>query len=1003
MEPYTNETRKAVDAIIKGNPDPNIENTVIVFSQSPKHSKSVSLLGPPQHVGTNIFPAFKLLHELVMTQPSPGKIIIVFISDGMDTSGLPLVLTQRLNELGKLPVNSLLLTVGVGAGFPTGLVIDALRPMYHTGDASMQPVIPVSEPDELNWAFCQLEGMLLEQTDGQNTNAVPLSIGETNSNKDLILYVQAKYNECVIKCAMTGRTSRQNYTLIYDTKVFIQAAFEIAKKRLAAERVAKVKDETSEADQKPIQPLVSNILRSTVYSTKACLTSALSAITRLNKLMDECNRGKLLSELSDEAKKELLGGNYVEGKLTLKASKYRSADLSTTKASLLRLLREYQPNEQDWALQDVINLLNQAQYFEDAKNHLQDLIPLLHTLPGILNMLAFVCRTVTFKEPLNTDVLQMNEWLAEVEALPQIISRMTTLDFIKRFNGKYTSHGETINGLLVLGGDQRSPGIFHHVQSFLLFKHPGLFCHTARLALAGSILFFLLGSHEALCPWMHNELQIVQDICSGYPRKALESWHMYVESTANPDFRICLVSESPKLPHHCKCPGLTKFILALYCASNGCLGATPQTFSVEDLKERHQATVVEFLARSRITMIQCMDFNQQDKNEKADAFLTEAWTTEVGQHTAGEEILAASLTLQEARLRFSTMVEIALANDEIMGRWTADAKLTTRTLKTARHYQLSLQRINLAFKNLASICGHGDEVSFTLTKAGLLRALQTANRLQNGYDRFSKPEPTTPLTREEICAITVRFAKDELRKAILHRVDSAAERHYITRHKEQHTDLARVIPTQHIQRFKEDFGLDIGRDWAVNAGGLSNHACCSPKCPHYLDLLNHNIAIPSDVICPRLHQHLGIGTENGPFPAFHKAVSFYTDLKYSPERVVNGVKSGACIADPQLTKANLETFKFLEESGATKMFHHKLDTLKQAKKTKILGHIIKSCEEIDLTGEDTLRSKIATLQLELSTTTWPYDDFKQVFIAKYKKHNRLLGNTPPSHPEWQQQ
>jgi hypothetical protein len=327
--------------------------------------------------------------------------------------------------------------------------------------------------------------------------------------------------------------------------------------------------------------------------------------------------------------------------------------------------------------------------------------------------------------------------------------------------------------------------------------------------------------------------------------------------------------------------------------------------------------------------------------------------------------------------------------------------MTARLLKTAKHYQFSIQRINFAFKNLASICGHGDEVSFALSKAGLLRALQTANRLQNGYERFSKPEPTMALTKDEIHSITMRFAKDQLRRAVLANVESMAEQFYLAHHKESHFGLARIIPAQHIQRFKDEFGLDIAKDWAVNDRGLSNNACCSPNCPHYLDLLNHNPAIPSNVICQRLNQHLMTGTVDGPLTAFHKAVSYFPD--YSPERVQDIIESGACIVEPHPTKADLEGFKRLEISGASRMLSHKMETLKQEKKTKLIRHVMESCKEIKEAGQDTLKEEIAALQSEISSPTWQYEDFKQVFIAKYKKHTRLLGDNPPSHPEWQQQ
>jgi hypothetical protein len=202
--------------------------------------------------------------------------------------------------------------------------------------------------------------------------------------------------------------------------------------------------------------------------------------------------------MPDEAKKELLGRQYVEGRLTNTASKYRSADPSMTINSLKLLLENYKPNDQDARLDDSINLTTQAEYFEDASTHIMHLLSQTNTIHGILKYLSFVCRTVTLKTLIPKEALQMNEWLAEVCKLTQLIPTMSTYDYYERQDESFTSRRETVNCLMVLGGDRNSQGIFHHVQSLLLLNHQGLFIITARLAMAGSELIFLLCSHDTI-------------------------------------------------------------------------------------------------------------------------------------------------------------------------------------------------------------------------------------------------------------------------------------------------------------------------------------------------------------------------------------------------------------------------------------------------------------------------------------------------------------------------
>lgn len=999
MEHYTAQTRQCVTTMMEGNFDLNIKYTVIAFSDKTEYGTNLARFNPPQHSGTQITPAFQQIHNLISRKPLPERIIVVFVSDGMDTATPPEKLKANLNKMGKFPVHSLLFTVGMGKEFPTGLVVDVLRPLYHQGHASIQSVIPVTSPDELHWAFGQLEYLMLEEMNCPNS--IPDSIDESTSIKTLMLYVQAKYNTCVIKCAASGQTAQQNYTLLFDTKTAITEASRIAKEHLRVERT-----QPNEPDTPPVKPLVSNLLKETVYSPKACLTSTLSAITRLNIMLEDASKGRIMSELSDEAKKELLGGQYVEGKLIAVANKYRAANFGTTKNSLLRLLRTYTPNEQDRNLEDPINISSQDEYFEDARQNLQDLIPLTHTLPGILKMLSFVCRTITFREPMPHEALQMNEWLAEVEALPQVIRRMTTYDFFERHNCSYTSRGEKINGLMVLGGDKTSPGIFHHVQSLLLLKHPGLFILTARLAVAGSVVFFLLGSHETIHPWMRQELQLVDAICRGHTRQMLESWHVYVETATKPDFRMCLVTESPKLPPQCKCPGLTKFILALYVASTGGLGTAPRLFSVEELRDRHHALTVEFLARTRIAVATCLDFNAQ---AKADEFMQRAWSAptetidyeaddeEEGttQITVGDAILAASLTLHDAKFRFGTLMDLGLCNEVLVEKATEGAKMTTRPLKAARHYQLSLTRINTAFRNLASLCGHGDEVAFYLPKAVLLAALQTANRHSNGYDRFASHKPLQPIYKDDVAALAAKLAREQLKRSVDATVESVVEIFFTARHKERHSKLARIIPTQHMERFKLEYGLDIAKDWGVNSSGLSNHACCSPECSFYLELLNHNIMIPSSDICPALHQHLMFGTSAQPLPGFHKTVSLHRHV--APDRVVAKIESGECLADPRSADVGstcLKSLRTLEDKAAMTFLQHRLSVIIDEKKTKLIKGLKDKCREILESDGTPLETEVSDLQSEFNASTWPYDDFEQVFLAKYKKYPRLHGSSP---------
>lgn len=137
--------------------------------------------------------------------------------------------------------------------------------------------------------------------------------------------------------------------------------------------------------------------------------------------------------------------------------KHRAAKFGTTKQSLTRFLKSYVPTPRDMATEDPINLSNQAEYFEDSRKHLMDLIPFTHTLVGISELVCFVGRCLELKTPVPFDTLQVNEWLTEVVDMPTIVRTMTTFDFYHTFNCNFESHGEKANMLLILSHNSSSP------------------------------------------------------------------------------------------------------------------------------------------------------------------------------------------------------------------------------------------------------------------------------------------------------------------------------------------------------------------------------------------------------------------------------------------------------------------------------------------------------------------------------------------------------------------
>jgi hypothetical protein len=72
----------------------------------------------------------------------------------------------------------------------------------------------------------------------------------------------------------------------------------------------------------------------------------------------------------------------------------------------------------------------------------------------------------------------------------------------------------------------------------------------------------------------------------------------------------------------------------------------------------------------------------------------------------------------------------------------------------------------------------------------------------------------------------------------------------------------------------------------------------------------------------------------------------------------------------------------------------RLTTSIEEKRIKLLTSVTMRCRQINGENETALVKEIKHLQLEYSAPTWAYDDFKEVFLAKYKKYPRLHGDNP---------
>lgn len=595
-DPFILSIRNEFDCMADRMESPALSFTFHVFSNSVITGRR---LGPMRSLrsGTNIALGFESMISSIKAAPCE-HCIVIFVSDGGDSHGNE----GRRIKLPPLPCKSTLLTVAVGESFPTSLVVNELRVKYHTfGGDSIPLVFPLSaeyESDlemqsEIQWVVSQLE----EIVNSRGTQ-LEYSLGELSAVSDIdCISRQCKrwYNACTIKCmSPQPLTLLEKIELVKSTKEQIKGAEEIMKN--------KTSDQT--------KPLPSNL------RARRPLINLMSIREKLNTLLEQLNKGRLFDELSDVEKQAYLSFGNISGRFLATSIKYNAANFETTKASLLRLVKNYKSTKEDTELVDQINLCSWAEYMEDARSN-PDIFSDIFTLAGVLEGLPFVGRTVELE--LIPDCAQINPWVVSIKSLPMTIKSASTYDLYIQCKGSMESGGVKFNSIVIGGGDPSCSGVFCHLQSFALTKNWLLYFNDSRLAAASMLVVHVLGDGKS-GEWKLEELARARSICDLHTPSNSRWWYDYLNYLKMDEkFRRCLVTESPKLESFMTCPGLGKFLLGTWW-----LVEQGHVFSEQSLLDRFYAVAVELLGRCKLNpnsffTVRCQSSTQSRSNPVIDA------------------------------------------------------------------------------------------------------------------------------------------------------------------------------------------------------------------------------------------------------------------------------------------------------------------------------------------------------------------------------------------------
>jgi len=649
MSVFTRAVREELHAMERHN-GTSCDLQFIGFSDAVFHGTSVESV-PQQRGSTCIWMAFEKISSLLRLIGEGDDASIVFISDGEDSN--PEMCTRRFALMSRMACKCVLLCIGVGAQFPTTVVLEQLRPKFHTiSDDSLPVVIPLCSLEDTSQVFAEMETIIFARP------AFVTVFDEKTNIRDLMHGIEQTYNTVVNRCS--GVVTKEASLAILD-----EGMAKLHQIKGLAERL---RDTTLETET-DFLPLASNLLRLSVFNTTKCLCKVKNILAQIGLMRSRIsNQGVMLGSCTDAEKQKVLSYGHVVGRHLKAAHAYHGANYGGSKQTLKLFLEHYEVNPYDEMLEDKISLCSQAAFLQDAKESLKLMLPQIPTLVHLIQFMPLVCRTLTLSMPL-PDGLQMNPWLGCVVGMPTILTHMTTYDFFERFNNRLERRGEVINGVMLVTNDPSgsllAKGIGRHLASYLLTRNSDLYFPDADLATWGMTAAFLL-RQPVLSEWMLTEMRSLVDMAKAVYSAPNGSWSSYVEEVMSDGFRRALLTSSVVLPKHCQCPHLNKFVLACMVAGD--------RLTLPQLQERRDAAIVELFARRGAKMTELFECRLQDQ-------------------PLGPVMVQA--TLEETVEGFKRS----------MGKWKLVHTLHIDECRRLAHWNLSAGKLEQSFSNLAHLQG----------------------------------------------------------------------------------------------------------------------------------------------------------------------------------------------------------------------------------------------------------------------------------------------------------
>ena len=533
----------------------------------------------------------------------------------------------------------------------------------------------------------------------------------------------------------------------------------------------------------------------------------------------------MFSRLSDVERQKVMSYGHVTCRHSKKAQQLHGARLGQSKYSLRVFLADYKCNEHDDELSERISWMTQSEYFTEASAQLGGLA----SIPSLVHMIDFVpivCRTLTMRLPLPAGI-QMNIWLGKIDAMPTILTHLTTVDFFQNFQKRSSSHGENVNSLMLVSRDPSgtflSSGFAKHLASYLLTRNSELYMADAHLATWNMVATFILNREEQ-SEWMLDELETLEIMHKG-TYSSPSSWTKYLDLVASGEFQRALALKQDS--HFSATPHIGKFILAVFFLKD---------LNKSQLEARRDCAIVEFISRLRLAKasdVFSASFNVSPKDIIEDVEFDLLATPSESLRAFNIQLRLACLFAVSKRDAVHMMCRRSMLGSDTV-------KLEDLNHRKFNKWNLSPLVIDRVFRSMGRLRGF-DLEPVTDWPSLVISGIQ--NKPTTFHEAFSAIE----------AELVARFLKhvQSIAKSYV-----SVKFNHMSWH--EHRGLPVLITREFASAFRAKHGRDLIAELDVNEYGLSRCACLFPLCRYFAKPLGKKFTKGAPRMTDKLKQHLSI-------------------------------------------------------------------------------------------------------------------------------------------------